>query len=91
MGIAVVAVGRLEKSFPGMHHQHSRNAGNCAFGEEASSPTFSERVKIWKQAFKESARLTPLVNEADQFIADLGRVDIHRIAIADPTRWIIAL
>ena len=21
----------------------------------------------------------------------LGRVDIHRIAIADPTRWIIAL
>jgi hypothetical protein len=24
-------------------------------------------------------------------ILGLGRVDIHRIAIADPTRWIIAL
>jgi len=81
LGIAVVAVGRLENHFLACIVNILGMPETAHLARKFPVP-FSERVKIWNRAFEESEGLAPLVNDADQFIADLVDASDDRNLIA---------
>jgi hypothetical protein len=81
LGIAVVAVGRLENHFLACIINILGMPETAHLAKKFPVP-FSERVKIWNRAFKESTRLAHLVSNADNFIADLVDASEDRNLIA---------